>query len=98
MGDESSSRPGAARRLDLDPESVGTGLAQLVLTLIELIRELMERQAIARLDDGDLTDQEVEELGATLQALDANMNELVEKFGITREDLNLDLGPLGKLL
>jgi len=89
---------GPAKRLDLDPETVGTGLAQLVLTVIELIRELMERQAIARLDEGDLTDDQIEELGATLQALDMHMNELVDKFGITRDDLNLDLGPLGKLL
>ena len=90
--------PDRRPRLELDADNVAGGLAQLVLTLIKLIRELMERQAIARLEGGDLTADQAEQLGATLQALDANMDVLVEQFGITRDDLNLDLGPLGKLM
>lgn len=87
-----------ARRLELDRENVAVGLGQLVLTVVELLRELMERQALARIDVGDLSDDQIEELGATLQALDRNMDELVERFGLTRDDLNLDLGPLGDLI
>lgn len=88
----------AATRVELDREHATTGLAQLVLTLVELLRDLMERQAIARLDDDSLSDDQIEEMGATLLALDRNMDQLVEAFGLRREDLNLDLGPLGRLM
>jgi Gas vesicle protein K len=87
-----------SRRIDADPEHVERGLAQLVLTVVELLRELMERQALRRIDGGTLTDDEVERLGATFLALDARMAELREHFGLEPEDLNLDLGPLGSLL
>jgi Gas vesicle protein K len=88
-------RPG---RFDADPESVEKGLVQLVLTLVELLRQLMERQAIRRVDAGGLTEDEEERLGRTLMLLDQRMTELREHFGLEPEDLNLDLGPLGRLL
>lgn len=86
------------RRVAADPESVERGLAQLVLTLIELLRQLMERQALRRMDDGTLTDEEIENLGLTFMRLAERMDELKETFGLRDEDLNLDLGPLGRLL
>ena len=86
------------RRIDADPESLERGLAQLVLTIVELLRQLMERQALRRVDGGGLTDEQVENLGRTFMELDKRMAELREQFGLTAEDLNLDLGPLGRLL
>ena len=86
------------RRIDADPERLEKGLAQLVLTLVELLRELMERQAIRRVDDGTLSDEEIDRLGETFMLLEQRMGELKEVFGLTDEDLNLDLGPLGNLL
>jgi hypothetical protein len=85
-------------RIDGDPEAMERGLATLVLTLVELLRQLMERQAIRRVDDGTLTDEQVEKIGYTLMRLDERMDELVDHFGLDRSDLNLDLGPLGTLL
>jgi hypothetical protein len=85
-------------RIDTDPESVERGLVSLVLTVVELLRQLMERQALRRVDQGTLTDEQVENIGRTLMALEERMAELREHFGLTREDLNLDLGPLGPLL
>jgi len=86
------------RRVTADPENVERGLAQLVLTLIELLRQLMERQALRRMDEGNLTDEEIERLGTTFMRLAERMEELKETFGLRDEDLNLDLGPLGSLL
>ena len=74
------------------------GLAQLVLTVVELLRELLDRQAVRRAGQGRLTDDEAERLGVALLELDAAMDEVVAAFGLDREDLNLDLGPLGPLL
>ena len=88
-------------RLDADeddPRSAERGLASLVLTIVELLRQLMERQAIRRVEDGTVTDEQAEQLGYNLMQLDERMTELTEKFGLTREDLNIDLGPLGPLL
>ena len=85
-------------RIDADPESVEKGLVTLVLTLVELLRQLMERQALRRVEQGSLTDDQVEKVGSTLMALEARMAELRDHFGLTVEDLNLDLGPLGPLL
>ena len=82
---------------DVDPEDVQRGLASLVLTLVEVLRELMERQALRRMDAGTLDDEEIERLGRTFLALRDRMDELKEAFGLSDEDLNLDLGPLGKL-
>jgi hypothetical protein len=86
------------RQIDADPESVERGLVCLVLTIVELLRQLMERQALRRVDQGDLTDDQIEKIGATLMALEERMAELQEHFGLSPEDLNLDLGPLGPLL
>ncbi|MFJ9934355.1 gas vesicle protein K [Streptomyces virginiae] len=93
-----SDPPRPARRLHTDPDTVGEDLLKLVLTLVELLRQLIERQALRRVDAGDLTDEQEEELGATLLALHARMTELCAEHGYTLEDLNLDLGPLGPLL
>ena len=86
------------RRVTADPEKVERGLAQLVLTLVELLRQLMERQALRRMDVGDLTEDEVERLGLTFMRLAERMDELKATFELRDEDLNLDLGPLGTLL
>jgi hypothetical protein len=85
-------------RLDGDPEAVEKGLASLVLTIVELLRQLMERQALRRVDDGSLSDEQIERIGSTLMALEERMAELREHFGLEPEDLNIDLGPLGPLL
>jgi hypothetical protein len=85
-------------RLELDPEAVGRDLGRLVLTIVELVRQLMERQAIRRVEAGDLPDETVERLGLGLMRLDEAMADLREHFGLRAEDLNIDLGPLGSLL
>ena len=86
------------RRVEADPESVERGLAQLVLTLVELLRQLLERQALRRIEGGSLSEDEVERLGETFMLLERRMEELREAFGLEQEDLNLDLGPLGRLM
>jgi len=86
------------KRINTDPEGVEQGLAKLVLTLIEFIRRLMERQAVRRMDAGSLSDEEIERLGQTFMKLDIRMAELKEAFGLKDEDLNLALGPLGDLM
>jgi Gas vesicle protein K len=85
-------------RIEEDREDVARGLAQLVLTLIELLRQLMERQAIRRVEAGGLSEEEVERLGRALMALEQRMEELKEEFDLADEELNLNLGPLGNLL
>ncbi|RST15855.1 gas vesicle protein K [Streptomyces sp. WAC05374] len=92
------SAPHPARRINTDPDSVERDLMKLVLTLVELLRQLMERQALHRVDAGDLTEEEEERLGATLMVLHDRMTGLCARYGLTMEDLNLDLGPLGTLL
>jgi hypothetical protein len=89
---------GLSRRVNSDPENLEKGLAQLVLTIIELLRQLMERQAIRRIEGGTLSDDEVERLGRTFLALAERMEELKDAFGLADEDLNLNLGPLGNLM
>ena len=86
------------RRIGADPETVERGLAQLVLTLIELLRQLMERQAVRRMEQGTLADDEIERLGQTFMRLAERMDELKTEFGLEDADLNLNLGPLGNLL
>lgn len=86
-------------RLDEDdPGKAERGLAALVLTIVELLRQLMERQALRRVEDGTVSDEQAERLGTTLMRLDEAMDELTERFGIERAELNIDLGPLGPLL
>ncbi|MFF1508485.1 gas vesicle protein K [Streptomyces sp. NPDC058326] len=86
------------RRVELDPDTVERDLACLVLTVVELLRRLMERQAVRRFEVGDLTEEQEERLGLTLMLLEDRMELLRERFGMEPEDLNIDLGPLGKLL
>ena len=89
---------GLPARINADPKNVERGLAQLVLTLVDLLRQLMERQAVRRMEHGSLTDDEVERLGQTFMLLEDRMQELKKSFGLEDKDLNLDLGPLGKLM
>jgi gas vesicle protein GvpK len=84
-------------RINADPDKVEQGLARLVLTLIELLRRVLEHQAIRRMDGGSLSDEEIERLGLALLKLSHRMDELKATFDLTDEDLNIDLGPLGRL-
>ena len=84
-------------RINADPGQVENGLARLVLTVIELLREILEHQAIRRMDGGTLSEEQVERLGLALLKLNERMEELKTIFGLTDEDLNIDLGPLGQL-
>ena len=86
-----------ASKIKLDPDNVRNGLAQLVLMVVELLRELLERQALRRIDGGSLTEGETERLGETFLRLAEEIEKLKDYFGFTDEDLNLDLGPLGRL-
>jgi len=88
----------AKNRINADPERVEKGLAQLVLTVVELLRQLMERQALRRIEGGRLDDEQVERLGTALMLLEQRMEELKTEFGLDEEDLNLNLGPLGNLV
>ncbi|MYT68179.1 MULTISPECIES: gas vesicle protein K [unclassified Streptomyces] len=89
---------GPARRLETDPDTVERDLIKLVLTIVELLRQLMERTAVHRVDQGDLSEDQEERVGMTLMILEDRMTELCERYGLTMGDLNLDLGPLGSLL
>ena len=84
-------------RINADPEKVEQGLARLVLTVIELLRRVLEHQAVRRMDGGSLSDEQIEKLGLALLRLNDRMDELKETFGLTDEDLSVDLGPLGEL-
>ncbi len=86
------------RRINADPERVEQGLAKLVLTLIELLRRLLEKQALRRIEGGALTAEEIERMGLTFLRLEEKMAELRAHFGLSQEDLNLSLGPLGDLM
>jgi len=86
------------QRLETDSESVEKDLFKLVLTVIELVRQLMEKQALRRVDEGDLTEEQVEGLGMGLMHLESAMQELKDRYDLTTADLNIDLGPLGTLL
>ncbi|MEV7678524.1 gas vesicle protein K [Streptomyces sp. NPDC088341] len=87
-----------AQRLHTDQDTVERDLVKLVLTIVELLRQLMERQALHRVEQGDLTEDQEERIGVTLMLLHDRMTELCERYELTMEDLNLDLGPLGTLL
>ncbi|MBP0456835.1 gas vesicle protein K [Streptomyces montanisoli] len=87
-----------AQRLHTDPETVERDLIKLVLTIVELLRQLMERTALHRVDQGDLDESQEERIGMTLMILEDRMRELCDRYGLTMDDLNLDLGPLGSLL
>ncbi|MDA2814916.1 gas vesicle protein K [Nocardiopsis sp. RSe5-2] len=91
-------RSSAAERLDADPDTVERDLVRLVLTVVELVRGLMERQALRRFEGGDLDPEQEERIGMTLMLLEERMDDLCAHYGLEPEDLNLDLGPLGPLL
>ncbi len=84
-------------RISADPEVVENGLAKLVLSIIELIRRLLEKQALRRMDAGSLSEEEIERLGSALMKLEEKMAELKQTFGLSDEDLNLSLGPVRTL-
>ena len=85
-------------RIDVDAEGVEQGLAQLVLTLVEFLRQLLERQAVRRMEGGSLSDEEVERVGLALMKLEEKVHQLADQFGLRPGDLNINLGPLGDLL
>lgn len=89
---------GAPQRIDCSPENIEQGLAKLVLSLVDLLRQVLERQAIRRMDGGSLSEEQVEKMGQALMALEAKIHELAAGFGLTPADLNIDLGPLGQLV
>ena len=89
---------GLPERINIDAQSVEQGLAKLVLTLIEFIRRLLEKQAIRRMEGGDLSPEQIENLGLALMKLEARMQELKTQFGLAEEELTLDLGPVGRLI
>jgi hypothetical protein len=95
---EQGNPPQPLSRLDCTPENIDQGLAKLVLSLIELLRQLLERQAIRRMEGGSLSDEQIESMGSSLMKLESKIREMTEQFGLTLADLNLDLGPLGNLL
>jgi len=86
------------RRINADPEHLENGLAKLVLTVIDLLRRLMEKQAMRRMEGGSLTDEEIERLGLAFMRMEVKMEEFKTIFGLDDEDLNINLGPLGNLL
>jgi hypothetical protein len=88
----------SAQRIDCSSETIEQGLAKLVLGLIELLRRLLERQAIRRMEGSSLSDQQVEEMGQALMKLEQKVHEMADQFGLKPSDLNLELGPLGNLL
>jgi hypothetical protein len=99
MRDESKAAAAArVPRWNADPEDVRRSVLKLVLTLVELIRQLMERQAIRRMENGTLTDEETESVGLALMRLQQTIQELAQQFGISLDELNFDLGPVGKLM
>ena len=85
-------------RVDVNTEGVEQGLAQLVLTLVEFLRQLLERQAVRRMEGGSLSDEEVERVGLALMKLEEKVHQLADQFGVRPSDLNINLGPLGDLL
>lgn len=89
---------GLPERIDIDPDAVQRDLARLVLVIVELLRRVVEHQAIRRMDDDDLTEAQVERMGSALQRLEEKLGEIKQVFGLADADLNIELGPLGKLL
>lgn len=88
----------APPRWNADPEDVRRSVAKLVLTLVEFIRELLERQAIRRMEAGTLTAEQTEAVGLALMRLEETVRDLAAQFGLSGDDLNLDLGPVGRLM
>jgi len=95
---ERTSGSSSPSRWNADPDDVERSVAQLVLTLVEFIRKLLERQAIRRMEAGTLTDQQTEDIGRALMKLEETVVDIAARFGVLPDDLNLDLGPIGKLM
>jgi hypothetical protein len=95
---ERTAKAASPMRWNADPDDVQRSVAQLVLTLVEFVRKLLERQAIRRMEAGTLTDQQTEDVGRALMKLEETVRDIADKFGIPPDDLNLELGPLGKLM
>ena len=94
----SDAAAGLSGRIDCSPETIEKSLAKLVLSLIELLRQLLERQAIRRMEGGSLSEEQVEQMGEALMKLESKIGDLATHFDLTPADLNLDLGPLGRLV
>lgn len=90
--------PTLPSRIEANPEDIETGLARLVLTVVELLRQVMEHQAVRRMEGGALSEEEIERLGLSLMRLQERLEEIKTAFGLAGEELNIDLGPLGRLL
>jgi hypothetical protein len=90
--------PALPARLDATPDDIEAGVGQLVLTLVEFIRQVLEHQAVRRMEGGSLSEDEMERLGLALMRLEERLDDIRESFGIAKDDLNIDLGPLGRLL
>lgn len=90
--------PDLQRRIEAGPEDIEQGLAKLVLTLVEFLRQMLEHQAVRRMEGGALSDEEIENVGLSLLRLSEKLEEIKLVFGLENEELNIDLGPLGKLL
>jgi uncharacterized protein Yka (UPF0111/DUF47 family) len=90
--------PSLPARLDASPDDIEAGVGQLVLTLVEFVRQVLEHQAIRRMEGGSLSDDETERLGLALMRLEERLDDIREAFGLEPGDLNIDLGPLGRLL
>jgi hypothetical protein len=95
---EQAAGKGSPARWNADPADVERSVAQLVLTLVEFIRRLLERQAIRRMETGTLTERQTEDVGIALMKLEETIRDIAAKFGVSPDDLNLDLGPVGKLM
>lgn len=90
--------PALPSRLESSPDDIEAGVGQLVLTLVEFIRQVLEHQAVRRMEGGSLDEQEIERLGLALMRLEERLDDIRESFGLERDQLNIDLGPLGRLL
>lgn len=90
--------PQLPERIEAQPEDIEKSVAKLVLTLVELVRQVLEHQAVRRMEGGSLSDEEVERLGLAMLRLQERLEEVKDSFGLSGEDLNIDLGPLGRLL
>ena len=95
---ERTARGASPLRWNADPDDVQRSVAQLVLTLVEFVRQLLERQAIRRMEGGTLNEHQTEDVGRALMKLEETVRDIAAKFGIAPDELNLDLGPVGKLL
>lgn len=93
-----SGKGSSGQRLNIDPQDVRKGLGQLVMTVMKLLHEVLERQAVRRMEAGTLSDDQIERLGTTLMLQNVEIKKICDELGVDEKDLNVDLGPLGRLL